>query len=166
MWPFNRKEERDPRHNHDFSEQDREFSINVRKLKMEEKKLEYERRKLEHDVAMAELQEKLEDIRSAYEPETEEGSDGADAMMMGLLSSILMKGNAPVAVSASSTTPTPNTKERLTDEQLREILDTVPKGYRKLAKGMSDETLTGLIRSKLPNLDDDSINRGIQLIRM
>jgi len=89
-------------------------------------------------------------------------------MLMLLLTQILNKNQNPN--NAGTANSTPNTEEtvpalHLTDEQLEEIINKLPKQYLKMAEMMSNEQLIAVIKGQVPNIDGDSISRAIMLVR-
>jgi len=158
-----------------FSDEDRAFSLQTRKenadierrkrqLDLEERKLEHEKRKAELEADILEARNRISELNGTDEEEGSDGSD-TDAMLMLLLTKVL-GGNAPLSASASSApNPPVATKISMTDEQIEEILASMPKRYVKLSRDLSDETLRAMILGKMPNVDDDTIQRAITRAR-
>jgi len=156
-----------------FDDRDREASMAMRqsraeltRLKNELEKqrlmLEHEKEKLRLEVDIEEQRQHLEDLTGSEDEEPAEQSGSvADGMLMMLAQKIL----TPAAAQPPTTQQPTSTTTSMSDEQLREILETVPSKYLKLARSMSDDSLRGIIVSRLPGIDADTCNRAIRMVK-
>ena len=173
--------------NHRLTQEDREKGARIRKeaseRKQEIKRIEYEtdkrmqelklkRQELEVAKLEAEISEYDLDDQAPMQQITEAVAqdDSSDKMLMNILTPIIMnsmqKTNAPV-VNNSMSTPHNSTAALVafSDEQLKQYWKDVPKYVKAMAKTMSDEQIKNLIKGKLSNIDDDSLNRAVAIIR-
>ena len=157
---------------HTLTDEDREASLATRKAKAELKKIELDIAKTQLESKKMEARADLEALRDTLYPPTETTEESRwEQIIMGLLSG--MNKSQPVAGSNTSTMQSevipPHSQEPATmsidDEELRNILDTIPKKYIKMGKKMSDEQLTTYIKNHLPLADDDTVSRAIAIVR-
>ena len=168
---------KDPRGmNHSISDDERTLAAEVKHAKAEiareKARLELELMRLRVEKEKTELQAQIENARDALaefrESADDETGDSADSILMALLTQILNKnppnsmgGGGNVAISRESTPP----QQHLTDAQINDIWQSMPHAAQKVARKLPDEQLKIYIKSNLPNIDDDSINRAIILIK-
>ena len=161
---------KDNRANYDFDIEDREISLELRKKKAEIKKLQLERQaeldRLEYERKLYELKADLEDLRGTFEEdETDNGNNNPDLMLMGLLAKILNKNSPQSSVEQPPQTQQASNLIKLSDEQINGYLDSLPKHALKIGKSWSDEQIKTFIKANIPNIDEESINRTITLLR-
>jgi hypothetical protein len=162
---FKRKE-KDNRENHSFDSEDRELSLKLRRQRAELKTLELQReselQRLEYERKKFQLMDELDELKGVYEEVSEEEpSNNSDNMLMTLLASILAKKE----VSPPLIQPPTTSEINLSDEQIKSYIASIPKVALKIGKSWNDEQLTNFILSNMPNLNKDSINRIITILR-
>jgi len=153
---------------YEFSEEDRYNSAEVRKLKqqmrIEQLKLENENIRLEAELRNAELRSRIADLL----PEGEMGDDIAEQMFMPIIQNALGgKGISSFLSNKNQTeqpSPTP-ARASLTDEQLRDIRDSLPSGARKFAKTAPDSVLSTIILQQIPALTQEELSRALVIAR-
>lgn len=164
---------KDARANHDFNDKDRELSKEIRRQRAEINALkmqhELERERVHHELEMTRLQQQLEDMQPEEEIPEEGGGNTTDMMMMAILSK--MMNNTP----GVSTQPTSSLRDSpvapltpgvsLSDEQINEYWENMPKFQKILAKKATDEQIGNIIRNKIPGIDQDSIDRCIRTVK-
>jgi hypothetical protein len=164
--------QKDARANHDFDNEDRGLSLRLRQQKaaLKEKQLELEtanlelkseleRTKLEIDLEKTKLQ--LDDLRGIEEEEdTPEGS-AIDKMFMLFMTQLMNKNNTPVSAPVSSVTEYPS----LTQEQMQEFWDRIPKNQQKQIKRLSITQLDNAVSTYIPNLTDKDKDKVREFIK-
>lgn len=120
----------------------------------------------QQELKLREIQVKIDEIDDQYEDEDEFSPEN---MFMNIVQKAIPQFQAPTGVNPSkeqSVISTPNAGGlSLTDEQLKQYWDTVPAHYKLIAKGMSDEQIKEFIKQKQPNLDANTLERAILVIR-
>jgi hypothetical protein len=165
---------KDARANHDFNDKDRELSKEIRRQRAEIASLkmqhEIERERVHHELEMSRLQQQLEDMQPEDDDEPEEKStDPMDVMMMAILSK--MTSNSPAVVpntnteQIKTTVPLTTAGVSLTDEQINDYWDNMPKFQKVIARKATDEQIKNLLQNKIPGINEDSISRCIATIR-
>lgn len=162
---------------HAFDKEDRELSLQVRRQKaelaqqraqldLELMRLRAEREKADLEAQIADARARLDDMYSDDEPEVDNGGSAADAMLMMLMSKMFQSPPAAAPPASQPTPPSaPPSGDSISDEELQEMWEQVPSGYKKLARKMSDEQVAGYIRKQLPNIDTDSMTRALRVVR-
>jgi len=159
------KKKRTP--NHDFDDTDRTLSADIRAMKGEHKKLLIEKDKLKAQMELEKPREEIAEIRGDYDEDEDvevEDMMNPDMLMMSMLTK-LMSGQAQ-SVPRSDLTPTSTHQgQSITDEQIRTYLSQMPRIVIKKIKKLKDEDLKPLIKSHLPDIDEDSLDRAIIQIK-
>lgn len=132
-------------------------------LNSERFRLRREKMQLEHDIEVMRLkvqQAKLKDQLSDFE---DDSPDEDNAALMTLISSAFGRGNVP----SSPVNGTPQIQQaiHLTDEDIDNLFNSVPKVALKAARGMSDAAIHGFIIQKVGQIDEDTFNRVITKLR-
>ena len=166
---------KDPRYNHVLTDDDRNLAIEIKKanaeFKRKEQELQLETMKLQQQLKQTELESKILEVQSKLEEyddvDIEPNGDKTDAMLIMLLSKVLNSNPQNIASVPTSNSPIPATeqKQHLTDEQLMQIYGTLPKTVKAMAKSQSPENLRMLIKNQLPLIDEDSLNRAVDIAR-
>jgi AcrR family transcriptional regulator len=118
-------------------------------------------------------QDKAEhDAYMAAEFNDAEEDDGEDwASVIGKLAPLFApRAAAPAAPpisapSGAAPVPAGAVLIHMTDEEITDILSTVPSSVLKVAKKMPDDQLAGNIKRYYPRADDDSVSRAMRCIR-
>ena len=154
----------------------RRFKAEERKEEMrmrrEERQMELDERKIMHAERMQQFQERLygsvdDDIGD---------DDIVNKTIMTVLSSIAqrqvttpnpvaMTTSPPVESSSVGTLKPDATGVTITDAQLEEYWNSLSFFKKKMAKSMSKEQLTALLRGQVKGVTDDSIERAYKLIQ-
>ena len=160
------KELRDRRKEIEMLKLDRDDSLN---------KLRYEKQKLD-------LEREIEELRGLYEDDEndiapQEGDDTTTALMKMFAPMLVSKFSqqqtqqqpvysspSPVTQPQSNIAP-PSQKVSLSDEELLKLWVETPSIAKSYAKNMSDDTIITSLKAKLPNVDDDTLQRGLKIIR-
>jgi len=152
--------------NYNFDEKDREISSEIRRknaeIKQKEQELKLKTIQLEQEIKQRELELKLAELESQFEedsPDVEENNP--DSMLMAMMAGIMQnKQQSPISENK------PVVQElNLSEEQIKEMVDKIPKMYRKIANTWNDEQLTNFIKGQIPNISNNSISIAIQYIR-
>jgi len=145
-----------------FTDEEREISADIRRQKAEISKMKLERENLIHKM---EMERKMLELKAEI---TElKGIDGDDEQPQDDFRSLIqmlamMGGNQQQPQQFQQQQPQ---KISLTDEQLKKIWEDLPAAAKSFSKRSSDETIKSLILSNMPNIDDDSMQRAISLVR-
>jgi len=172
---FSRKK-RDNRVNYDFDDEDRQISLAKRQersiYQREKAKYDLEELRINHQIEMMERRADLEQLKELLSDSgKQESGNIEEAALMMLLSKFAntqphANTPAPVTPTQQNTiSPPEDAGVHYSDEQLKNYWDSMPKFVKKLAKNMTDEQLGAEISSRMPSMDDDSINRAIGIIR-
>lgn len=151
--------------NYVFKEEDRDISADFRKkraeLSIKEMELNSKLKQAELELKLREVEEHLNSFDENDEEDFPEDKLNPDAMLMLLLTNIFKNNQQP----QQPTQQQPPLKNNLTDEQIREVIKNLPPRAIKIAKGLDDDTLRTYIINQMPNIDDESIKRGITALR-
>jgi len=142
---------KDPRANHDFSDEDREYSADMRKIRQETKLIREKMQLMEQKRELEELKSEL------YSKENDGDDDDEQTQIMQYLTPILAnignKGGAP------SITPTiqspPQTPQTLSDDDIRAFIVKQPRSVIKLAKTMPKELVKRKVLCEIPMSDEE-----------
>lgn len=159
VWPFTTKKA-------GFDEDARALAAERRKMNTEyenrRKELELAKMELEYELKMKKLEAEIAEYADEDEP------DDIDGMFKTFITQSLNKrtvqGAAIVPHQTDISPPNP-ARVSISNEQFKEYWDSLGGIKQKIAKMMSDDQLKGLIVSKIPNIDDDSLNRAIFMVR-
>ena len=138
-----------------FNDEDREISKRKRKLAAELKTAEQSIKLKELDIAMRELELREAEILEQFDDE----EDPIEKVVMQQLADLLptlFKKKMPVSIDPI---------KELTEEELNNIISTVPKKYLKLAKKMDSIVIITMIKSKFPEMQEIHINQIINKIK-
>lgn len=157
---------------HDLNDDDRDLSLQVRRnnalIRQKRQELEFERMRLEHQLEIEKLQRELDELRAEGEDDEEDDApDGTDAIMAALVGSILQGKNPVVSPNQGPQQPetiVPKTR-KYSDEEIRVLLEAVPKHYRAIMKKLPDDALLARARQYAPDADEESLNRAISMVR-
>lgn len=168
MGLFKLFKKKDNRNNYEFSEEDRKTSLELRKLNAERKKIlseiEIQKAKLELEKQKYELDELRAELSEDEEEETE--SSTPETLLTTALLNIFLKGqmqNQNPSVSVNKT-PSENSSV-LTQEDVFNIVKTIPDKYLKRARKMSDEELLSFGKLNYPNLSEEQMKQIINYIK-
>lgn len=160
MWPFTR---RLSSKRHFLSDDDRDASIETRKAisnaRARDIIREQERRDLKWEVERQELLARIDDVKASYE---EEDSGGADAMLLQLLG---LTGQPPAPVVPTGTATHAPAAQRLTDEEIMNVIDSFDKKAVKIASRMPEQLLLSQLRAKVPGYDEDTYARAVRIVK-
>jgi hypothetical protein len=166
---------------HELSDSDRLQAEAVRNLGWENKRLQLERdralmlaeqekRQLQLDRDKAKLQAEINEL-TGYDDEDDDNGNMENQLLSTILSRAMTnRTNSPVngayvgidgGQTSSGSPPPPSIF--LTDKQLKQIWEDVPKPFKKLAKGMTDEQIKAIIVNKIGNVDEDTLTRAITI---
>lgn len=150
----------DARHNHSFSDEDRETSALLRRqkaeIKIKEMQLEAEIKRREQELRLQELEEQLGD----FNDEEEEEGNSPEAMLMQMFAPLIASRLSP-----QQPTPAAPASLEVSREKLLQIYDELPNYVKKIAKKMSDEDIRTFIIGKVPNASKATIDEAIAIIR-
>ena len=162
---------------HDFTDAEREEGLVIREkkreitlLKLEREnelhKLKMEKQKLELQAEIAELKDSLNDYVDDSDTSSE---DRTTSDLIKLFAPMIMAGKMqnPVAAPVPVVSPMPSSpvQQHLNDDTLLSLWEKTPPQYKAMSKTMSDEQLGGVIKQQMPNIDDDSVKRAVEIIR-
>lgn len=167
MGIFNFWKKKTKKPDYEFSDDDRALAQQQRQDRAELARLEREIRRMDMQYQLEERKARLNDLKSElYGDDEEEGEGNSwENMLMPILAQYLSKGQG-IPVQATSESPQGSTEAiHLTDEQLINLKSQIPKQYLSIAKTLDDTTLISYIRQKIGVLDEDTLNRALQLIR-
>lgn len=158
---------------YNFTDEDRDKAIQVRKAKQQTQiqKEEFERleNQVLHTTRMLELKARLEEAKQnlAQFTNVNSGEDSSmDNMLVGLLTNVIQaKGASPAASEMQSIPQNTAAGLHLSDEDIKKIVDELPKTVRKFARNAPQNILEAKIKEMLPTIDQDSMNRAINYVK-
>lgn len=172
MGLFNIFKSKDNRNNHTFTDEDRERAkeiLNLKhQLKLDEIRLESELRKNELTLAREETKQQISELTGELLDDDTETNDLFTKFILPLFIPKQTLNSSPTNfIEGTSLVQSPNTLDKisLTDTQIDEVLSKIPKNILNIGKNMETETLIKLIKAQAPNLDDETISKGINKIR-
>ena len=170
MWPFNKKKEvettKDARANYDFNDDDRQHAVLMRNMNREMRRMEMEMRRLEMKRQLEEMKEEL------YGDEEEETDSPEMQLLAPIVAGMLNKSQKPnPQIQSEKISPIQNPansegKAHFSDEEIEQIYQAADKRYTSMAKGMPDSLVATFIKQKVPNIDDDSLQRAIKRVKL
>jgi hypothetical protein len=120
-------------------------------------------RRMQHQINQLEKQLNMKRHLDILEEGLTSGKKmNVEEMFMMMIMQKFLGGNPQQQVQMQP--PLQQQKVNLTDEQIKGVLDEY-KGYLSIAKDFSDEEVRRLIRTQMPQLSDDTIERGIKIMR-
>lgn len=167
---------------HTLTDEDREASKELRAKKKEIDMMKLEREdlinKMKFEKQKLELQEEIDELKGLFDEEDEtlpKNEDDTTTALLKMFAPALISKfaqqtqNTPAYSSPSPqqippTTPL-NSKVSISDEELLKLWEETPTAAKLYSKSMSDETIITTLKAKFPNVDDESINRGLKIIR-
>lgn len=165
---FRRGNEEKEQNSHLFNDDERQLSLEVRRQRADLKQMQIELQRQTIEMQRLRNQEQIEEMRERLgyydDDKEEEGENSIEKMlMMAVLSK--MQGTAqPLTNPSPATTVQPKTS--LSDDEIEKIVSSIPKIQKKMLLVMSDDKIAEIIKQRIPNIDDDSIHRGIHTLRM
>jgi len=161
-----KKEELELQYLKDKNEQ--ELDLKRRKkelfLRVDEKKAQLEEEILNYKIE--EQRAKLDEALGDDDEEIDTGN-AADNMLL-QLGSKLLSTNSPQNSPVSAPTVTQNveiSKQTLTDEEIKAIWESLPADKKAIARIATESQVKDYLHKNFPNIDDESINRGVKLIK-
>ena len=147
------------------SEEERELELEERRNEVELNRLKlYEAKRMRFKKELEELQMNINDD----DDDGEYDDSDEDSPLMKILTPIIA---GKLAEMSQKNTPQPQTNvnfgyvpPQFSDDQLRKIIKQIPKSQLKTAKIMEKDELFDIIKTKVPNLDERSFERGYQLL--
>ncbi|MBR9702436.1 hypothetical protein GOV10_00225 [Candidatus Woesearchaeota archaeon] len=144
------------RYSYDFTDADRENSAEIRRLKGE---LRQSKKMLCLKQEIGELRNLAFDLRSEDDFEdVEEQPDFLNGMLEKLISGALTP-QQPTEAQTSQLID-------MNDDELKQVIATIPKRQLTIAKKLDDDTLIKVASSHFPALNETSVKRAIALLRL
>jgi len=144
---------KDPRANHDFSDEDREYSADMRKIRQETKLLKEKMQLMQQKRELEELKDEL------YGQENEGGDDDEQTQILQYLTPILAsignKGGAPSKSPPTMQNTPSQTPQTLSDDDIRAFIVKQPRSIIKLAKTMPKELVKRKVLCEIPMTDEE-----------
>lgn len=170
---------RRPKVNHTLDDRDRELSAKIRtsQAELKQRRAELEMRQLEQRLAvenqrlandLARLQREYEELTEDDIPDEPESGNALDMMLMALVSRALPNPQQvaqPPTVTTTTAPPSSPAEVSISDEQFQEFWDSLGMFKQRMARKMSDDQLRTVIRGQVPNVDAESIERAIRIVR-
>lgn len=156
-----------------FTDEDRQLSYEKRKLKqqldLELLRLQAARDKLQLQADIEIATQELEELRGDDEEQVAPSGNMEEMLMAAIISKFISnKDNNPITIPTSTSMDNNISNSgtvSFTNEQIKAIWDKLPNNQKKMAKAMSKEQLRTLIIGQIPNIDADSIDRAITLVK-
>lgn len=147
-----------------LTEEDRESGYALRQLRTEQKRMQQEIALLREQARLEDARADLEETRRQLYGEDEEDDDGFSPEA--LLAPLLLKALSPTPNTEQQGIPASTvSKIHYTDEELKTLLSGVPKHIKVLAKKIDEQTIRKNILGYQPNIDEDSLQRAVLLIK-
>lgn len=150
---FNKKKKQ---HGH-LDEEIRELGLEVRRKKSA-------LRQLEIDIELEEKRQELAELRQNMFEENPEQML-FDILKQVLPKQVLAKGNSATPSFSPEIPHTQNESLGLSREQINEFYDSLNDSDKKILKNLSDDKLKLLIKNKMPQIDDNSLNLCLEIIK-
>ncbi len=165
---------RDPRQNHDLSDEERLFGgqkrgiqLEIAKLKSdlekEKLKLEAERDRIRIQAEIEEAKQDLADLQGSDEEEEQGG--GMENALMSMLAAKFLGGQQQQAVNIPQAAPQSSPALNITDGQLEAYWGGLDKRTKRYVKALDDQGIKEELLSRMPDLPDEVIQRAIRIIR-
>lgn len=152
------------RESYEFSDDDRNAALAVRKLKqdmkLEQLRLEHENMRLQIELKNAEIRARMAD----YLPSGDDGDTMAEQLFMPIIEKAL-GGSLNSSSPPTHTEDKTPSREPLTDEQMRELRDSLPRSARAWARRASDATLKTMLLQQIPGLSAQELERALVIAR-
>jgi len=143
-----------------------------RELELEERRNEVELNRLKlYEAKRMRFKKELEELQMSIDDDDDDGDyddSNEDTPLMKLITPIIA---GKLAEMSQKNPPQPQTNlnygyvpPQFSDDQLRKIIRQIPKAQLKTAKIMEKDELFEIIKTKVPNLDERSFERGYQLL--
>lgn len=158
---FRQNQDKDNRSNHMFSDEDRQCSLKLRRMNQELKELELQKQKIQAQAEIDELKAVIADMNKGDEP----NDNSTDMLLMSILAPILagkMQNNVQTSPTVN-TSITATSKQELTDDELRDIIEQQDKKYIKLAKLTPKELVKRKVMSLAP-INENEFERAYQIL--
>jgi hypothetical protein len=142
----------------------RAMSLQARRDNAELKRMEFEIKKMDLEVEKLRREAEIQDMRAElYGDEDEE--DDLESKLMAIITPMLMQrmnlSELPI--------PTPETPKEepktLSDEEISDLLEKIPKQARNAIKGMPEEEAVKLGKDKFPMLSESTLRRAWHILQ-
>jgi hypothetical protein len=158
-----------PRLNHYLTDEERLAGVQTRLAQMDarRKTLEAEAKIAQLKAMQAEERINMQLERERIEFEEQYGSDGdnPDDLITNLFTNAFLKKNNVVAAQEMPTASQPVQLQHFSDEQIQILINSMNMNQKAVLSVLSDEQIKQMIKEKIPNVDEDSINRAVLLLR-
>lgn len=142
----------------------RELSLAARRNNAELKRMEFEIKKLDLEIEKLRREADIQDMRAELYGDEDEEED-LESKLLSLLTPMLMqKFNMTGMPIPTPETPKEDTKT-LSDEEIEELLEKIPKQARNALKNMSEEEAVKLGKERLPMLSEDTLRRAYAMLK-
>ncbi len=154
-----------------FTDEDRDTSAEIRAAKKEIALLKLQREdelhKLKIEKQRLELQAEIEDLRAVFEDSDDNTTDSDDitATMLKIFGPAIAATITPKQTAIAATDEQPQGKIRISDDELKRLWDDTPKKYKIFVPSLDDATIKTYLLAKMPNLDEDTQNRALKIVR-
>jgi len=169
------KKPRDPRQNHDFTAEDTELAVEIRRsnaeIRKKKQELELSLLELKNEKEKVELQADIAEAKQILAEVNGEGSEEGSSedlllvelfkLLGGRKDSPLLQGPQDPGAGAVTAGSSP----KYSDQDLRDYISRIPAGYREMAKKMPPDQLIELIKGLQPGMDQETIDRGIRILK-
>lgn len=156
-----------PRSGYVFDEEDQIAATEAKRLKAERNRLmqemALERQKFELDKLRHEQAQLYAEM--AGDDDEEDDDDDGGPSPESMLMTLLMSKIQPTPATPQGVPVQQVSRVHYTDEEINQILESIPKPVLKLAKKMDDATLHKHILARAPNVDEDSVIRAVAMLR-
>lgn len=159
---------KDPRCNHEFTEEDRFHSAEMRRMRQEQQRIQM---KMQH----LQMKRDLEELKAEFEEEEEEGGDDNSEMLTQFLSILTAaKGgvqqnpynpqqNMNSYVEMPPSMPQEQQSQMISDEEIRQFLKQQDKGKIRLAKTMPKAIVKSQAMQQT-GIDENTAERAYQIL--
>ena len=142
-----------------------EHEQKIREMQLEtiERKELLHKRKL--DLEIKELELDIQELEDEEEEEEPEKTSDVDTILG--MAKMFMPNPAPQNLTPIQSPPTQTMQKGagLTDQDFQNIWDSLEPVHRKLAKTLSDEQLKSFAKTKMPQLDEQTLNKMVDFVR-
>jgi hypothetical protein len=135
----------------------RAMSLAVRRENAELKHMEWEIKKMDLELEKLRREADIQDLREDLGFD-EEDDNSPENMFSQLIEKAFM------AKFMSQGTPPVEAPKTLSDEEIKGLVDKIPKNTQKMIRSMSKEQAVKLAREQYPTLTEDTMNRAYDLI--
>lgn len=157
---------------YELDDMDRLHATQTKQLRAEMKKIQQEiqieKQKFELDKLRAEQEQLRQELFGDDEEDEEDEEPSPEALFLPILLNAFKPGQQPAQEQFFQQQAPSKEQVQLvqyTDNEIREIMNKLPKKYIKLARNLDDNTIRKFIHSHQPGLNPETVDRALKILR-